>query len=142
MCNTGWLIVCIEQCNISRRDFDLLVQEIHQSRCEVEQNFIVSINEVKREVNAAQEKTSQEMARKIGNTSYQFCKKGHEHQYRFNCGVEEVISCSRTELAKVKSSAPKEKKSLTKAASSLEEGMKQLATRKKHIKIADRSDFG
>ena len=121
---------------------DLLMQEIRQSRREVEQNFAASIAEVKREVNAAQERTSQEVARKIGNTSYQFRKKRHEHQYKFNCGVEEAISCACTESAKVNSSAPEEKEALTKAASSLEEGMKQLATRQKHIKIVDRFNFG
>ena len=89
---------------------DLLMQDICQSRQEVEQKFAASIAEVKHEVNAAQEKTSQEVARKIGNTSYPFCKKGHEHQYKFNCGVEEAISCACTELAKVNLSVPEEKK--------------------------------
>ena len=42
----------------------------------------------------------------------------------------------------MKSSAPEERESLKKVESSLEEGLKQLATRQKHIKITDRSDFG
>ena len=63
---------------------DTLLAELHQSQdkvCqllqEVEEKLDVFIAEVKREVNAAQEKTSEDVARKIGNTSYQFKKKGH-----------------------------------------------------------------
>ena len=41
----------------------------------------------------------------------------------------------------MKSSAPEERESLKKVESSLEESLKQLATRQKHIKIAGRSDL-
>ena len=64
------------------------------------------IAEVKREVNIAQEKTSLDVARKIGNTAYQFRKKGHEHHYTFNSGVKEAISSARSELLKVKPLSP------------------------------------
>ena len=89
-----------------------LMQEVRQSREEVEQKLESVIAEVKREVNAAQEKTSQDVTRKIGNTTYQFRKKGHEHQYKFNCGVEEAISSACTELTKMKPSAPEDKEAL------------------------------
>ena len=118
------------------------MQEVRQSRREVDEKLESTLAEVKCEVNAAQEKMSQDVARKIGNISYQFHKKGHEHQYKFNCSVEEAISSAHTELAKVKSSVPEERESLKKVESSLEEGLKQFTTRQKHIKIADRSDFG
>ena len=64
---------------------ELLMQEVRQSRREVVEKLESTLAEVKREVNTAQEKMSQDVARKIGNTSYQFRKKGHEHQYKFNC---------------------------------------------------------
>ena len=92
----------------------LLMQEVCQSRREVEEKLESSLAEVQGEVNAAQEKMSQDIARKIGSTSYQFHKKGHEHQYNFNCGVEEAISSTHTEVTKVKSSALKEREALKK----------------------------
>jgi len=47
-----------------------------------------------------------DVARKIGNTTYQFQMKGHEHQYKLNYSVEEAISSAHTELTKVKPSTP------------------------------------
>ena len=123
----------------SREEVRQSREEARQSREEVEQKLESAIVEVKREVNVAQEKTLQDVTRKIGNTTYQ---KGHEHQYKFNCGVEEAISSTRTELMKMKPSTPEDKEALKKVETSLEDGMKQLATRQKHIKIADRSDHG
>jgi len=50
---------------------------------------------IKHELTAAQEKISQEVTKKIGNTTYQFKKKGHEYQYCFNCKVEKAINSAR-----------------------------------------------
>jgi len=60
--------------------------------------FDASVAEVKQEVNVAQEKISQEVARKIGNTMYQFKKKGHKHPYHFNCGVMETITSTHRQI--------------------------------------------
>ena len=68
--------------------FDELMREIRQSRREVEEKLSTSIAELKSEVNSAQQKTSQDLAKKIGNSSYQFKWKGNEHQYNFNCSIE------------------------------------------------------
>ena len=46
--------------------------------------------------------------------------------------MEETISCTRTELGKVKLSALEKREVLKKVVLSLEEGMKQLATKQKH----------
>ena len=53
---------------------------------------------VKCEVNTTQEKTFQDIAKKISNASYQFRKKDHEHQHCLNCGVGEAISFAIIEL--------------------------------------------
>ena len=116
--------------------------EVRQLRREVEEKLDASIAEVKREVNEAQEKTSEDAARKIGNTSYQLKKKGHEHQYHFNCGVEEAISSAQADLSKLKPVNPDQKTALESAKTKLKQGMKVLATRQKHIKIADCSEHG
>jgi len=124
--------------------FDTLLAEFHRSqdevrqfRWEVKEKFDASVAEVKREVNQAQEKTSLEVARKIGNSMYQFKKKGHKHQYRFNCKVVEAISSAQADLSKLKPTNPTEKTALDSAGT---KGMKVLATRQKHIKIADHSE--
>jgi len=59
------------------------------------------------------------MAKKIGNNTYQFRKKGHEHQYKFNCGVEEAISSAHTELSKVKPAVLEEREALKKVKASV-----------------------
>ena len=52
--------------------FDELMREIRQSRHEVKEKLFTSIAELKSEVNSAQQKISQHLAKKISNSSYQF----------------------------------------------------------------------
>ena len=82
-----------------------------------------SITELKHEVNSAQDKTSQDLAKKIGNSSYQFKKKENEHQYSFNCTIEEMICSAKDELKKLKPKDPEEKATLNRAEVKLDEGM-------------------
>ena len=131
-----------EEIRQSRDEIRQSREEVRQSREEADQRLEAAIAEVKREVNAAQEKTSVDVAKRIGDTSYQFRKKGHAHQHKFNCGVEEAISSARTELTRLKPTVLEERETLKRAESSLDDGMKQLATRQKRIKIADRSEHG
>ena len=96
----------MQEIHKSREEVRQSREKACKSREEVEQKLEAVITEVKREVNIAQEKTSLDVARKIGNTTYQFRKKGHEHHYTFNSGVEEAISSARSELLKVKPLSP------------------------------------
>ena len=50
--------------------FDELMREICQFRHEVEEKLSTSIAKLKCKVNSAQQKTSQDLAKKIGNSSY------------------------------------------------------------------------
>ena len=61
---------------------------------------------------------------------------------KFNCSVEEAVSSARTKLTRLKPTVLEEREALKRAESSLDDGMKQLATCQKHIKIADRSEHG
>ena len=72
---------------------------------------------------------------------YQFRWKGNEHQFNFNCGVEDAIASAETELSKVKPTDSSTSEAVRKAKLCLDEGSKALATWQKHIKIADRSDL-
>ena len=115
-----------------------LMREIRQSRHEVEEK----IADLKMEVNSVQQKTSQDLAKKIGNSSYQFKRKGNKHQYHFNSTIEEAMCSAKDELGKLKSTAQDEKAALKRAEKKLAEGTKALTEWQKHIKVADRSKFG
>ena len=124
------------------KKFDELMREIRQSRREVDEKLSTSIAKLKSEVNSAQQKTLQDLAKKIENSSYQFKRKGNEHQYNFNCSIEEAMCSTKEELGKLKPTAPEEKAALKRAEEKLQEGTKALTERQKHIKVADRSEFG
>lgn len=122
--------------------FQQLMDEIKKSQREVEGKLTSSISELKQEVNSVQERTSRELAQKITKSSYQFKRKGNEIQYNFNSGIEEAISTAKEGLKKIKPSDDKEKESLQKVNNSLDEGIKAIEKRQKHIKVADSSEFG
>ena len=112
--------------------------EAQQSR----QEFEKKLADQQKEVTLAQEKTSKDLAQKITKSSYQFQKKGHEKQFSFNSGIEESIAVAQRELAKLTPAGKKEQEALKKASASLDKGAKALATRQKHIQLADRSEYG
>jgi len=123
-------------------------REVHQSRREMEASkkeledkFASSISELKWEVSIAQEKASLQLKR-IRSSTYQFRRKGNEHQYNFNSRIEDTIDMAKSKLTKaVKTSDTAAKEAIQKVELSLDEGAKALAIRQKHIKIADRSDL-
>ena len=114
------------------------MDEIKTSRTD----FQGQIADLKREVQTVQERTSSEVAQKIGKCSYQFKRKGNEVQFGFNSGIEESMSSARRELKKIEGVGDVQKESLKRVDSFLEEGIKSLEKRQKHIKVADRSDYG
>ena len=99
------------------------------------------MNELKREISATQERTSQQLTKEMVLSTYQFRHKGNKHQFNFNCSVEDAIVSARSELVKVKPTDPASVEAERKADMSLDEGSKALATRQKHVKIADRPDL-
>ena len=122
--------------------FKQLMDELRQSRDEARQSrqeFEKKLTDLKKEVTSTQEKTSKELAQKITKSSYQFQRKGHEKQFNFNADVEESIAAARSELAKMTPAGENENEALKKATASLDEGAKALATRQKHIQLADHS---
>ena len=124
---------------------DLLMQKLSQNQQEMDAKLTSAIAEVKREVTSAQlaqERTAQELSRKISGPAYQFRKKGNEMQFKFNQEVEESIASAKKELEKMAPSDTGERATLSRATELLEEGASALKTRQKHIKVADRSRFG
>ena len=125
--------------------FKLLMDEIRQSRDEARQSrqeLEQKLSNLQSEVTAAEEKTSQELAHRISKSSHQFQRKGHKMQFNFNSGVQESIAAARSELVKMTPEGKREKETLKKVTAFLDEGAKSLATRQKHIQLADRSEYG
>ena len=76
-----------------------MLEEFRQSKSDMEKRFVDSMNKLKYEMNAVQERTLQQLTKRIGSSMYQFRRKGNEHQFNFNCGVEDAIASARSELA-------------------------------------------
>ena len=66
---------------------------------------------------------------------YEFCRKGHEEQYRFNSEVLDHMSAAASQLSKLCPSTDKDKATLEKVRKELEEGTNALAECQKHIRI-------
>ena len=49
------------------------------------------LREFRKEVSSVQEKTTKELSQKIAKSGYIFQRKGHEHQFNFNTGVQDNI---------------------------------------------------
>ena len=96
-----------------------LMRESQKEMEQMERKFSSLGAELKREVNAAQERMPQHLNKKIGCSSQQFQWKGNEYQFAFNSGIEDSIS---TANSKINTSNPDTKEALKKAEPCLEEG--------------------
>ena len=119
-----------------------LLDAINDSRRDVESKLTSSLEELKRDITAVQEKASQDLASKINKSTYQFRKKGNEVQFTFNSSVEETISAAKQELSQLTPTGNDQQAALKKAQTHLDEGAKAIEKWQKHIKVADRSDYG
>jgi len=66
---------------------DAMMEEFRDTKRELEQKFPSLRNQLKKEINAAQESTMRQFSKKIGSPTYEFQRKGNEHQFNFNCGI-------------------------------------------------------
>ena len=90
------------------------MREIQKAQRQTDDKLSSSLQELRKEVNTAQEKTAKDLSQKITKSGYTFQKKGHEHQFTFNSGMQESISSARSELEKL-AADPSDKDSLAKA---------------------------
>ena len=84
--------------------------------------------------------TEEALKRLKRDKPYEFRRKGHEEQYRFNSEISDHMSAAASQLSKLRPSTDKDKATLEKARKELEEGMNALAERQKYIRIADQSE--
>ena len=123
-------------------EFKALREVIKTSQREMKKKITDSVAEMKRDVAEVQRSASQEVVARLNKSSYQFRKKGNEVQFQFNSTVEESMNAARKEIKKVQPATTEEKEAVKKATIHLDEGIRAIETRQKHIKVADRSEYG
>ena len=98
--------------------------------------------DLQRAVTDAQAEATKTVVQKLDEErGYQFKKKGNEKQFRFNQAVSSHIDTAREALAKVGTVPASTAKHLEVVREELDKGAKQIATRQKKIRMADRSEF-
>ena len=84
---------------------DEMLAEVRKSRKERKElearleKFLSPMSELKREVNAAQERAALQFSKQIGLSTYEFRKKGNKYQFNFNCRIENAIDGAHKDQA-------------------------------------------
>ena len=108
----------------------------------IEANFTAKLDKLQCELESSQDSTSQEVMAKMNKKAYHFKKKGNEAQFIFNSTVEDHINAAKKTLGKMAPNSDADKAALEKATTELNQGKEAIRVRQKHIRIADRSDWG
>ena len=104
-------------------------QELMDAIKESKTDFQGQIVDLKCKVQSVQEKTSSDIAYKLGKSGYQFKRKGNEIQFKFNSGIEESMSSVWQELKKIQTVGEEQKETLKRVDNFLDEGLKSLDKR-------------
>ena len=124
------------------KKFKQIMEAIQTTKSNLKADFNDQMVKLKQDVTASQECSSQEVVKKLNKRVYQFRRKGNEAQYAFNSTVEEHMSVAKKELAKLPAEDEQEKAVVKRLKTCLDEGIKAIEVRQKHIKIADRLELG
>ena len=127
---------------VMEKEFQSLREAIQSSQCKVEQKLAASLADLKWEVVEAQHSISQEVVSRLNKSSYQFRKKENKVQFHFNSSVEESMGAVKKELMKIQPATSEDKEAARKAVLHLDEGIKTIERRQKHIKVTDHSEYG
>jgi len=122
--------------------FKQLMDAIEASKTGIEQQFTARLDQLQREVAMTQATSSQQVLDKLSRKAYTFKKKGCEEQFLFNDKVDERLDAAKSHLEKVTPKDEASKLALQQATSELEQGKEAIRVRQKHIRIADRDDWG
>ena len=109
---------------------------------ELQSEFSAQIAKLQHDAVAGQENLSQEVVKKLNRQVHQFQKKGNEAQFNFNASIEDHIDAAKKELGKSNPTGDQENTIIKKVIAHLDEGMKAIEVRQKHVRIADQSEFG
>ena len=122
--------------------FQRLMDAISTTKDSIERQFTSKLDKLQQEVAANQASCSQEVMSKLNKRPYQFRRKGNEAQFLFNESVDERIDAAKRQLDLVPTPDDTTKQTLKRAVSELDQGKEAIRVRQKHIRIADRSDWG
>jgi len=125
--------------------FKKLMDRIDSSSANLEAKFSSKLSQFQEELKSAaanQASSSQEVMVKLSKRPYQFKRKGNEAQFTFNESVDEKIDAAKKQLELVPTPDEAAKATLKRAVSELDQGKEAIGVRQKHIRIADRSDWG
>ena len=106
------------------------------------QQFAAKFNEFHQEMVAYQAACSQSVMEKLNRKMHTFKKKGCEAQFVFNDKVDDHVQAAKKQLDKITATDDSSQRALEHAKAELQQGEEEIHVRQKHIRIADRSDWG
>ena len=84
---------------------------------------------------ASQQSSSEEVVSILKQCAYHFKRKGNEAQFVCNSAVEERMQSAKWELGKLTTTNTRDRATIKKETLQLEEGLKAIICRQKHIKV-------
>ena len=100
------------------------------------------LGDLQRAVTNAQAEATKTVVQKLDEErGYQFRKKENKKQFRFNQTIASHINAAKEALKKVGTVPPASATQLEVAREELDKGAKQLVSRQKKIRMANRSNF-
>ena len=132
------------------------IQKTSDSVSSLQTSLDNQLASLKRELKEDQLEAAEKAAKKARiEGSLQFRSKGNEDQYTFNSRISDILETAAAQLIRVEeiiaaspstsatiSTPTKLNEHVEKAKNAVDEGTKMLTVRQKHIKLADRSEFG
>ena len=106
------------------------------------QQFAAKFSEFRQEMVASQAACSQSVMEKLNRKTHTFKKKGCEAQFVFNDKVDDHVQAAKKQLDKITATDDSSQRALEHAKAELQQGEEEIRVRQKHIRIADRSDWG
>jgi len=106
------------------------------------QQFATKFSEFCQEMVTSQAACSQSVMEKLNPKTHTFKKKGCEAQFVFNDKVDDHVRAAKKHLDKITATDGPSQRALEEAKAELEQGEEEIRVRQKHIRIADRSDWG
>ncbi|XP_065915901.1 uncharacterized protein [Dysidea avara] len=106
------------------------------------EQFAAKFSEFRQEMVASQAACSQSVMEKLTRKTHTFKKKGCEAQFVFNDKIDDHVQAAKKQLEKITATDEPSQRALEQAKAELEQGDEEIRVRQKHIRIADRSDWG
>ena len=114
---------------------------IQSSKSDVKMKLLASVTDLKQEVTEVQQEASQEIASRLNKSAYQFHWKGKKFNTNSKWWWRTPRVQWKKQLAKISLPTDEQQDVMKKVIDYLDEGIKAIAKRQKHIKMANHSDY-